>query len=128
MNFELLNIYNRGDLQNERLHLRVKADVDLTYCLVFDSIYIGPTEIGNGQRTGFWFPPKIVKAGNNVVLYTRAGNASEELRPNGEYFHFIFRGLTIPKYGHPHSCAVVIEMLTWDTTKPATPISKVPSR
>jgi hypothetical protein len=111
----------------ERVHFRATADVDLQFIVVLDSdrttpdIFmvaagLGSSTVQAGSKDCFWFAAFKVKAGQNVVLYTRAGTPSTETRPDGQVFHFFFRGLAAPKYTMPNRCAVLFEMFSWETS------------
>ena len=38
-----------------------------------------------------------------------------ETRKDDSIFHFLFRGLSEPVYGNPGTCAVMFEILGWET-------------
>ena len=117
MKIELIAIYDRGNLSQERLHFRALSDIDLRYYAVFDTFYTEPDKIQATQKTCYWFPPKLIKAGENVVLYTRGGNESRETKNDGKIYNFIFRGLNAPLYLQREKCAVLFEIQSWITTK-----------
>ncbi|MDE3098961.1 MAG: hypothetical protein KGJ88_05765 [Verrucomicrobiota bacterium] len=112
-----LGIYDRGNIANERVHFRALADIDLQFCAIVDTQYQtvqGLIEVNN--KNCFWFSPYPVKAGQNVVVYTRAGVPNFETRADGSMFHFFFRGLGQPLYQPVHRCAVLLEINSWITT------------
>ena len=116
MKIEIVAILDRGNAANERLHLRALSACDLRYFLVFATKYSNPNAIANPPKRVHWFRSKSVKAGDTVVLYTRKGNSSETLNPNGVTSHFEFWGLDAPVWNSPEDCAVVIEINTWATS------------
>ena len=122
MKVELVEIADRGVLDKERVRLRVLEDANMTNYAIFDSRYSSPSSIQNGQKACYWCPPTMVKAGANVVIYTRAGNPNTETAPDGTISHFMFRNQPSPLYSDPASCAVLFEILHWQTSKqpPAT--------
>src|SRR5450759_4870249 len=97
-----LGIYDRGDLSKERAHFRALFDIDLQFYAVLDTQYQTPFPFGSrieaNNKGCYWFIPFQVKAGQNVVLYTRAGSQNTETRNDGSVFHFFFRGLQQPLY------------------------------
>lgn len=115
MNLVAVTITAKGTTE-ERLHLRATSAVDLSSYVVFDTMSVSPGTVNAGQRTAYWFGPKKIQAGHNVVLYTRAGTPSSETRADGTVYHFLFRGVSAPLYGSPQSRAVVFELNTWQTT------------
>lgn len=120
MNLAWVTVSGKGT-DDERLHFKATADLDLAYFAVFDSSVASPPTAGStvpeqvlaGQRTCYWFTGKKVKSGENIVLYTRSGTQSTEKRPDG-VFHFLFRGLPRPIYTEPKSCPVLLELNTWE--------------
>jgi hypothetical protein len=116
MNLTWVTITDKGSAE-ERLHFRASAAIDLSYYAIFDSFYIGENGVSPYQHTCYWFGPKAVKPGENVVLYTRAGSPSTENRPDGSVFHFLFRGLASPLYTTPQSSPVLFELNTWAAKK-----------
>ncbi len=120
-----VGIYDRGNIQLERVHFRALFDIDLQFYAILDTQYQSPlpfiqaapfNQIGVGNRNCFWFAPFKVKAGQNVVLYTRAGAQNTETRTDGSVFHFFFRGLALPIYQPLEKCAVIFEINNWITT------------
>jgi hypothetical protein len=126
MKISLVGIYDRGSLEKERLHFRAEVDLDLSFFVVLDSHYLQPTTVEAANRMGYWFVPRSVKKGENVVLYSRAGSTNTETRPDGAIYHFMFRGHSNPLYASPNACAVLMEVQTWITT-PQAPKPSLPS-
>jgi hypothetical protein len=112
-----IGIYDRGVLKDERVHYRVNVDLDLAYFAVFDTASADANTISAGHSTCYWFGPTRIKAGENVVLYTRAGSYSTETRKDGTVYHFFFRGRGTALYQNADSRAVLFELNTWATAK-----------
>jgi hypothetical protein len=110
-----VGIYERGNTQGERVHFRAVVNIDLNYFAVYDTTSAGPGRINLTQRPCYWFGPKTIKAGENVVLYTRAGKENTETRPDGSVYHFFFRGLSAPLYKDSNARAVLLELNDWTT-------------
>lgn len=118
MKIALIGIYDRGELSKERVHFRALFDIDLRFYTVLDTQYqsiFGNTVEAN-NKSCFWFVPFQVKAGQNIVLYTRNGNHGTETRNDGTVFHFFFRGLAQPIYTAQSKCAVILELNNWVTS------------
>lgn len=111
-----LGIYERGVITSERVHFRASVDFDLNFYVIVDTKKIDNGRIFLNQRSCFWFAPLKIKAGDNIVLYTRQGVPSVETRKDGGVFHFLFRGLDKPIYAEPQDCAVLLEINSWITT------------
>jgi hypothetical protein len=110
-----IGVYNRGEIASERVHFRATNDINLVRYVLFDTLRINDNALANGNRGSFWFSSLEIRTGENVVVYTRAGQYSREVKPDGSVYHFIFRGLTTPLYAFPASCAVLLELGDWQT-------------
>jgi hypothetical protein len=117
MKLEIVKILDRAVANKERLWLKVLADTDLKYFIVFDTTYTSDTSISNLQRHAFWFKPKQVKAGDYVVLYSKEGTPSEHANENGTTTHFFFWGLKNTVWNDTGDCAVLFEVNNWQTSK-----------
>jgi len=60
----------------------------------------------------YWFPPKKVKSGDWVVLYTKVGPTSEKVTENGPTSHFFYWGKLKPMWGSG-AIPVLVETPTW---------------
>ena len=112
MSLRVLQIADRGKPNLERVHIKVEAPVSLSYYLVLHSSYITVNGLANGARPAFWFPNVSVATGQDVVLYTRAGQYS--LNGNA---HFFFWGLNQTLWNSPADCAVLMQALGWQATQ-----------
>src|SRR5258706_12478213 len=91
-------IYDRGNFALEGIHFRALVDIDLRFYAVFDTKLIDTNRLFVGNRTCYWFASQPLKAGDNIVFYTRAGSPSVEKRSDGTIFNFVSTGLTQPLY------------------------------
>ena len=117
MRLEIVKILDRGILGKERLWLRVLADCDLTYFIVFDTTYTSANSISNIQRHAHWFAPKKVRTGDHVVLYTGRGTPSELRNNDGSTNYFLFWGIDRTIWNKQGDCAVVFEVNSWQTSR-----------
>ena len=117
MKLEIIQILDKGVENKERLYLRVLADTDLSYYIVFDTTYTSENTISNIQRHAYWFKPRKVKAGDYVILYTRAGNTSTRQNKDGSTNHFLFWGIDRTIWNKDDDCAVLFEVNSWMTKK-----------
>ena len=116
MKVSIVKIIDRGVPEKERLHLRVLNDTNLTYYVVLATSYITPASISAGWKGAYWFHPRAVKSGDSVVLYSRAGKASETKNKDGTTTHFLFWGAKTPLWNVTGKCAVVMEVSGWLTS------------
>lgn len=117
MKIEIVKILDRGGANKERLWLKVMANADLKYFIVFDTTYTSPNSISNLQRHAYWFKPKEVKAGDYVILYTKAGTESEQINEDGNKTYFMYWGLEKTIWNKTDDCAVLFEINSWQTSK-----------
>jgi len=101
----------------ERIRLRVLAETNLSFFLVFTTFYTNPTAISNNPRNVYWFPSTFVKPGDQVVLYSGFGQNRSVRTPDGITNHFFYWGqkeyAVETAYG---DCAVLFEVESWQTT------------
>lgn len=116
MRIDIVKILDRGVGAKERIWLKVLADCDLTYFILFDTTYTSINSISNIQRHAHWFAPKKVKAGDYVVLYTGKGTPSESRNSDGSTNHFLFWGLDTTIWNKQGDCAVLFEVNSWKTS------------
>jgi len=118
MKIEVEKILDRGVANKERLWLKVIVDADLKYFIVFDTTYTSDNSISNLQRHAYWFKPKMVKAGDYVVLYTGLGEPTELKKKDGTTSYFLHWGLEKTIWNAAGDCAVLFELNSWQTSKP----------
>jgi hypothetical protein len=117
MKIEIVQLLDRGVANKERLWLRAIAPTDLQYYIVFDTTYAGPNSVSNLQRHAYWFQPRVLRPGDSVVLYTKAGQPSELRNPDGTTTYFVFWGLERTIWNTQADCAVLFEVSTWQTSR-----------
>jgi len=113
MKLQIIRIADRGVPNNERLHLTVLADATLSYYVVLKSTIMGNEGVMNSSLLSFWFPTVQVKAGDQVILYTKTGKNSSEKTTSGNTNHFFYWGLNNTLWNSPTDCAVLIEVNSW---------------
>ncbi len=117
MNMRIIKILDNGIANKERLWMKVLANTNLMYFIVFDTTHTSDNTISNIQRHAYWFSPKEVKAGDNVILYTRRGTPSEQRNADGSTNHFLFWGLDKTVWNNQGDCAVLFQVNSWETSK-----------
>lgn len=86
-------IENTGDVATEYVMLKAEKDCNMGDYLLTDSTYGSDEAPSNKLRHVYFFPPKLVKAGEYVSLWTRAGSSSTGRTTNDQIVHRIFWGL-----------------------------------
>lgn len=113
---QVVTIFDRGDLQSERVELKAMANINIKDYVVFDTQYVAENSLACGSRGAYWFSNHPVGAGNRVILYTRAGSASNEER-NGIVYHFRFRGHASALYEDKAQVPLVMKLENWIAAK-----------
>lgn len=116
MKLQILGLVDRKGPGKERLHLRVLADANLSFYMVADTTYTNPTAISNKHRHSYWFPSRLVKAGDHVVLYSGIGTESSKLNSDGTTSYFYYWGINQTIWNNTGDCAVLFELGTWQTS------------
>jgi hypothetical protein len=113
MRLQVIRIADRGVPNQERLHLSVIQDATLASYVVLLSRYPTPTGVTSGNLPAFWFPTTLVRAGDQIVLFSGSGNASTVKNANGSTTYFFHWGLKSTVWNQSADCAVVIEAADW---------------
>jgi hypothetical protein len=58
----------------------------------------------------------MVKAGDNIVLYTGSGTPIKRPRPDGGTDHFVYWNMPGTIWNNIDDCAVLVEITTWQTS------------
>jgi hypothetical protein len=118
MNVQIRNLRGPGVLKDERLVLEVLRNDDIGYYLVLDSTFTPDGNVSNRVRDPYWFPDQRVKAGDLVVLYTKAGRQSEKVNKDGSTSYFFYRGLEKPVWNKKGDCSVLVHIENWSAQAP----------
>lgn len=109
---KIVTIADRGNLTSERVHLQVTRDCDLSNYLLLATIQAGPGKVYAGLRPAYWFNAEQVKEGDHIIVYTREGQVSKEVRPDQHINHFLFWGVKNAMFG-PGAMVVIGELNAW---------------
>jgi hypothetical protein len=110
------HIADRGVVNKERLYLRVFAATDLSFYVVFNTIYTEMKAISNNPRNVYWFPSIYVKPGDQVVLYSGFGQNRSVRAPDGTMNHSFHWGQKDTLWNSYGDCAVLLEIESWQTS------------
>jgi hypothetical protein len=117
MRIQVVGVVDRGLAQKERLHLQVLVDTNLVYYAVMATKYMaGGKAISRFHRATYWFDSRLVRSGDQVIVYSGAGRDSSEPRSDGRHNHFFFWGLPTTAWNSPDDCAVLFEISSWMTS------------
>jgi hypothetical protein len=116
MRLKLVTIADRGSFNDERVHLKVLSRASLTHYAVFATLKATNGSVITPPKHAYWFTDLVLNPGDNVVLYTRIGTNNSQKREDGLSNHFFFWGLPSPIFSQPSSCAILLEIDTWEST------------
>jgi hypothetical protein len=116
MRVKLQKILDRGVPNKERLWLKVLQDTDMRYYIVFDTRYISQKSISTFPAHTYWFGPKIVSSGDNVVLGTYKGTYNSKQNTDGTTTHYYYWGNENTIWNNEGDCAVLFEISSWETS------------
>ena len=116
MRLQIVAIADRGVPNKERLHLKAIVDLDLAYVVVLRSRYLGPTNVSANSLPAFWFPPRQVRMGDSIILYTGAGPVTQEASGDGTTNYFYHWGFPQTIFHDPEACVVVVDVNSWQTS------------
>lgn len=118
MKIKIKKVVDHGTHSSERVWFEVTADCNLKYYMITDTTYTGENSISNKVRHVYWFAPKDVKKGDEVLLYTKKGLYKTESINNGKNTrYFLFWGLESFVWNNTGDAAILFEMNSWNTTK-----------
>lgn len=119
MNLLIRSVSDKGSADNERLVLRVKSDDDVGDYAVLQTGWIIDKNIPTTRvYRAFWFPNASVKAGDLVVLYTKAGQRSSKTMENNYTAHFFYWGHTESIWQTSDRGAVLLHAPAWESKAP----------
>jgi hypothetical protein len=113
MTIEIKYVKDAGNIQKERLVLKVTSDDEIGNYVTFDTTYLDDGKISNEMRHSFWFPDRKVKENDLVILYTRDGKDSKLENKNGTTSHFFYMGLGNNIWNKDGDSAVLMEIKSW---------------
>ena len=111
MNLEIKYIKDRGTAE-ERIVLVANEDCDIGKYFVFTTKKNAEKIVYTSLKHPYWFPDKVVKKGDLVILYTKQGISSFKENQGGNTSHFYYRDNGTPLLTESHF-TLVVEANTW---------------
>lgn len=109
MKLKILSVHGHGKFNEEYVLLNAMADCNLTDYILADTTYIAPQTISNKSRNMHWFLGLPLKAGENVIFYTRPGVYSRTVN-EGMTFHHVYWGLKAAVWNNTGDYAHLFEI------------------
>ena len=116
MKLKITNIRDRGDLNKERVVMKVESAGNVGEFLLVQSGY-HDNSVTNGIYETYWFPDKDVNVGDFVVLYTKSGTDSEKPFKDVKS-HFFYLGKKQTIWDAENRAAVLMHAPVWESFKP----------
>ena len=128
MKYSALNIQGRGELANEYVAFTSQTAHSLSFSVLPRSYYVAENAISPGAVDAFWFPNQLVKPGDSIILFTKAGLNTNRTDASGVTSYFFYWGRPDSVWKNRESCAVLVDAATWVTTqREATPLQGIAS-
>ena len=117
MKIEIRKIADKGNIEKERLVLKVTSDTDIGDYVVLQTGY-NDGEITIETFYTYWFQYKSALTDDYVVLYTKTGEDKEKTIANGSTAHFFYWGLEDAIWNSDNKAPVVLHAPEWISSHP----------
>jgi hypothetical protein len=114
MDVKLQKVLDIGIYDKERVVIKVERDIDIGRFGIFKT-NVNLNELTNKVQNVYWFPDKLVKAGDMVVLYSKLGITSEIKNTDGSTTHFYYWGMTSAIWSGPKNGTVLFSIPEWQS-------------
>lgn len=115
MKLEIRDIKEKGT-DEERLVLAATEDCDIGKYFAFLTKKNAQNIVFTNIKNPYWFPDKLVKKGDLVILYSKKGTDSSKENKDGSSSHFYYRNLVSPIFIENYF-ALIVEANTWQVEK-----------
>ena len=117
---ELLYVAGKGDIDKERVVLKATTKLDLIgYILLNSYSEDGQTSYDLNDKV-FWFPSKIVNAGEYIRIYTKSGKyetTQGTFKKEPATFHDFYWRLSNPIWTEKSNTAAILQVQNWHFKK-----------
>lgn len=117
MKVQIQYVAEQGELNRERLVMRVRQDVDIGDFMLVRAGFEGD-EVTTDVSNAFWFPYRRLRAGDLVVVYTKRGSDKQKLLDDGHKAYFFYWGLDSPLWNDDHVAPVLLYAPQWASKAP----------
>ncbi len=112
MRLKIMGIEDIGNIQKERVVLRVLEDTDVGQYAIFKSNKSSETSVSSRVSETFWFQDQEVKKDDLVVIYTKAGSYKvSKNQSNNSHFFYWDKSSSI--WGEPDDALVLLNINEW---------------
>lgn len=113
MSIDFDSIKDSGNIEKERIILKVTQACDLGKYMLAISKEITEQTFSSNLQNLYWFPDKELKLGDLVVLYTKKGEKGNTINEDGSTTYFYYWGLSTSLSKLEEKPCVVLLESTW---------------
>lgn len=117
MRVQIRYVAEQGDLDRERLVMRVRQDVDIGDFMLVRAGF-EDDEVTTDVSNAFWFPYRRLRAGDLVVVYSKRGSDKQKRLDDGHKAHFFYWGQDSALWGDEHVAPVLLYAPQWASKAP----------
>ena len=115
--FDILGVYDITDLEQERLVLKAKKDLNLIGYVILDMTYTAEGKVSDLNRHVFWFPSKEIKLGDYVILYTKNGSNNSFVDKAGDQIHVFYWNLDRQVWNNDADAVTILKIDSFQYSK-----------
>jgi hypothetical protein len=116
MRLEIVSIKDRGELERERIVIKVNAEDDVGKYALF-CVKQNDKGLTNKIFGAYWFPDNPVEPGDLIVLYSKSGKRSNKKTKGGvTYFYYWWQ--KSPQWVDQNNAAVLLNCPDWKAFSP----------
>lgn len=109
MDLQIIKVADNGDLEKERVIIKVLKDCLISWYLIFDNTYNEDGTLSNLWRHLYIFPKRRVNAGDYIWLYTKDGNGTQWRNDSNTTTHVLYWGLGETIWNHDEDRAYLVK-------------------
>lgn len=114
MKIKIENVLDKGNLERERVILKVVSDENIGNYVIMDSTFDQEGDVSNTGRHGYKFSSKEVKKGDFICLFTKnkdGSSKSEFKNTTGSTTHCFFWGRWATIWNKDSDCFYLMYLL-----------------
>lgn len=114
MNLKLFSISDKGDINKERLVLKVFGNTDVGDYLLMRVKFLDGEATTTITNT-FWFPFQDVKIGDKVIVYSKRGSQNKKNLSDGATAYFFYWGQDKSLWDDDNFGPVILHAPNWES-------------
>ena len=109
MSLSLVKINGGGSVNEEYVLLLATSDCNLKGWVIADSTFDAKGNASNKTRHTYWFRDKLIKSGEYIAVFTKAGTATEGKMDSGAACHLFYWNLGTAVWNNDGDTAVLLK-------------------